>query len=264
MSRIILAFVIFLALVLSMATPATAQFAPSGQVYVISHQIDAYGQSGLTIFATRCTQNYQMFLSLSKRQDIGNGGWVDQAGLIPIGIEPLAPGVTVRRGLNLKLAPGTYKLSVTNLSRYGNADRNVKTTPCVSDLQNYAQTEDIIFNIGENQTASDGPLVISGDKYARLNKKEGETAVARFWGLFPSLTRLIVSQEKVDGTVVYSVREHSATPGTFQQISLELPNNFDDSLPVSVYAKDMSTNTSVSLEVLKSNPVVANSAATNR
>ena len=260
------AIAFFLVMVLSMVTPATAQFGPSSQVFIFSHEVDPYGQSELKVFTTQCTENYQIFFALAKRQEVGNGGWVDLPRLIPIGIEPSAPGVMKRYKLGRSLEPGTYKLSPTNLSQYGNRDRNVKTVPCVSNLSQYAQTEDFIFTVGgQAEAIADGPTIMVGDRYSRLNRKEGETGIARFWGSFQNASRLIVFQELADHTVRYSISEQAATPsGMIEQVSLELPNNFDDSLPVQLYAKDKSTDQSVSLEVLRSNPVLADSARTNR
>ena len=198
-----------------------------------------------------------MFLTLAKRADDGRV-WIDQPGIIPIGLEPLAPGVMVRRGLNLKLSPGTYQLSVTNLSQYGNANRNVKSTPCASDLQHYQQVEGLIFTIGNSQAEApaDAPVIMAGDQFVAMKER-----VVRFGALFPNATRLIFSQEKVDGTVRYFIADEPATTD-FQQVSYRLPDSFDGSLPVDLYAKDKSTDSSVSLQVLDRNPVRANFART--
>jgi hypothetical protein len=255
------AVVIFLLVLLCTSTSATfAQFGPSTQVYVFTPEVASDGSVALRVFATQCTENYQLFFALSRAT---NSGWTDIPGLIPIGLEPLAPGVSVRKNLtNLKLDPGTYKLSVSNFSRYGNAGRNVDETKyCVSGLRDYAQTENIVFTVGERaDVATDAPVILTGDQYARM--KEG---VVRFGALLPNATRLIFSQRSENGRVRYFTTDAPATPGDFQQLSVELPKNFDGNLPVEVNAQDKSTFLSVSLRVLERNPVVASpDVTTNR
>lgn len=250
--------IVFLAILL-VVTSATgfAQFGPSNQVYVITPEVASDGSVALRTYTTQCTLNYQLFFALSKA---ANGGWTDIPGLIPMGLEPMTPGVAIRRSLNLKLEPGTYKLSVTNLSRYGNVDRNVDEKKyCVSGLRDYAQTDNIVFTVGERADAiADLPVILTGDQYARM--KEG---VVRFGAMLPSATRLIFSQNE-GGSVRYFTTDMPATPGDFQQISVELPKNFDGNLPVEVNAQDKSTLLSVSLQVLDRNPVRVDSSRSNR
>lgn len=256
--------VLFLLMVLfiTMGTPVNAQFGSSTDgVLTLSHEIDPFGQSMLNFNALRCMKNNQMFFSYAKRSEIGDI-WIDQTPLIPIGLPPMSAGSTKQVRLNLKLTPGTYRFTpVPSLARYGNENSNVdETRYCRSDLDHYSLTQSLVFTVGGQAEAVPGlPVILAGDQYVAMRNR-----IARFRALLPNATRLTFSQRKADGKIAFFVIEQPATPGDFQEISVDLPGLFDGALPIDISAVDKVNDMGVARQLLEPNPVLVDSTRTNR
>ena len=248
MKQIIAVVIFLLAIFMCASTPAAAQFGTNPQVYVFTPEAATDGSIEIRWYSTHCTEKAEVFFSLFKAERLE---WVamptEEIRLILPGV---VPGVSLRANLDRKLALGVYKLVARKFSLFSTVGTK-PGGPCASGLKDFILKDEIVFSVGGSRDyVLRLPMAMASDQLTAIEER-----VISFGAYFPNPVRMIFSQRTLEGKVRYKVEDHPATGGPFYgRVRVNLPNNFDQNLPVDVNIQDKSTYQSISREMLPAGP----------
>lgn len=249
MRPIISAAVIFLLMVLSISTPATAQFGSSNPpLYVFAVESGSDGSLAMRWFSTHCVEKTDVLFDLHK---VVKHAWAAMpVTQIKVTLQGTTPGTNMYVNLDRKVDPGTYKMVVKSSSTYDTIG-STPNGPCTSGIRGPIPETQIVFSVGGSRDyAPNTPIALASDQFTAVSE-----GVLSFGAYFPNAVQMVFYQREADGKVRYAIVDHPSTGGPFYgRVRINLPKNFKADYPISLTVNDHFTKLSVSGEALPATP----------